>query len=155
MSEPREERIAHARRWLALAEGDLDSARLLVSHGALALRNAAFHAQQTGEKSLKAMLVANGLPVPRTHSLSRLVDLLPVAPQGLSSAELHPLEPWAVEGRYAEEGGALTPEEADVLVALAARVLAACQHLLSALEHPNVGSNASTSPASEPPSTDE
>ena len=36
-----------------------------------------FHAQQAVEKSLKAVLVLRGVEFPKSHSLSRLIDLLP------------------------------------------------------------------------------
>lgn len=155
MSGPREERSAHARRWLALAEGDLDSARLLVTHGAVALRNAAFHAQQASEKGLKALLVANGLTVPRTHSLPRLVTLLPETQRPLSSVELSELDPWAVEGRYAQEANELTATDAELLVALAARTLTSCRGLLDALEQPKAGPATATSSLGDPPPTDQ
>jgi HEPN domain-containing protein len=36
-----------------------------------------FHAQQSAEKALKAILIAQGTPFPRTHNIRTLLDLLP------------------------------------------------------------------------------
>lgn len=50
--------------------------------------------------------------------------------------ELSELDPWAVEGRYAQEANELTAADAELLVALAARTLTSCRGLLDALEQP-------------------
>ena len=61
-----------------------------------------FHAQQCAEKLLKAVLAAEGVEFPRTHSLRFLLDLL--SDQGLAPpAPLHAvteLYPYAVQLRY-------------------------------------------------------
>jgi len=41
------------------------------------LDSVCFHAQQTVEKVLKALLTVYGTPFPKTHDLARLVQLLP------------------------------------------------------------------------------
>jgi len=63
--------------WLRHAYSDLALATLTPSPRIL-LEQLCFHAQQAAEKSLKAILVAYGTPVPRTHNLRSLLDLLPV-----------------------------------------------------------------------------
>jgi HEPN domain-containing protein len=35
-----------------------------------------FHAQQAAEKAVKAVLLTRGVPVPQTHDIGRLLDLL-------------------------------------------------------------------------------
>lgn len=61
-----------------------------------------FHAQQTAEKLLKAILSHAGIPYPRTHQLVELLDL--AADHGLElpaeAEELRYLTPFAVEFRY-------------------------------------------------------
>jgi HEPN domain-containing protein len=51
-----------------------------------------FHAQQAVERAIKAVLVHHGVGFPRTHSIERLIDLLPpailLAPQLLAADEL-------------------------------------------------------------------
>jgi HEPN domain-containing protein len=63
---------------------------------------AAYHAQQSAEKYLKARLQEAGLPVPHTHSLPHLVDLLrPVEPLwAILRPALAQLTRWAIEVRY-------------------------------------------------------
>ncbi len=62
------------RIWLEYAEENLRSARVLFEDGLLnpCLQNA----QQAVEKALKAMLIARGQPLRRTHSIFELVTLL-------------------------------------------------------------------------------
>jgi HEPN domain-containing protein len=62
------------RQWLEYAEQDYESARiLLTSH----LYNPClYHAQQTIEKYLKAVIAESGLHVQRTHSIRGLVNIL-------------------------------------------------------------------------------
>jgi HEPN domain-containing protein len=63
--------------WLAKAQTDLTMADLAMSVGADPMPDqACFHAQQAAEKALKALLVADGRMVPRTHNLIVLVDVL-------------------------------------------------------------------------------
>lgn len=60
--------------WIAYAREDLEVARHAVSVGWL--KPACFHAQQCGEKWLKALLTYHGQPPPRSHNLDYLADLL-------------------------------------------------------------------------------
>ncbi len=62
--------------WLRFAESDLALAEAAGDKRVL-YENLCFHAQQTVEKSLKAVLVLKGVAFPKTHSLELLVDLLP------------------------------------------------------------------------------
>jgi HEPN domain-containing protein len=64
--------------WLRFAESDLALARTRPSEGVL-LEALCFHAQQAVEKSIKAVLVLHRVAFPKTHSISRLIDLLPPA----------------------------------------------------------------------------
>lgn len=66
---------AEAQRWLVRARSDLRDAGVLAQVGSHA--SACFHAQQSAEKSLKAMLIGiTGDPPPHTHSVSQLLDTL-------------------------------------------------------------------------------
>ena len=124
-----------ARRWLRLAQEDLTAAETLVTHQDHGLRNAGFLAQQAAEKSLKAVLVAFGLPVPRIHDLGALAAQLPNDDTALDIAALRRLTPWAVAGLYATEGDALAKQEADGLLAIAKRTLDVCTALVEAIPH--------------------
>ena len=70
-------RLHEARRWLLTAEEDLDAARALRDAGKFS--HACFHAQQCGEKALKA--VWHSLDEdPWGHSVQKLLaDILPPA----------------------------------------------------------------------------
>jgi HEPN domain-containing protein len=62
--------------WLRIARSDLALARI-PAQGEILRETLCFHAQQAVEKSLKAVLVELGVAFPRTHSIERLIDLLP------------------------------------------------------------------------------
>ena len=72
---PPDEAHASAAAWLAVAEEDLAVAALILREGRSA-GMASFHAQQAGEKALKAYLAWLGhSPIPRTHDLAALAEL--------------------------------------------------------------------------------
>ncbi|MFN3179767.1 MAG: HEPN domain-containing protein, partial [Thermus sp.] len=87
--------------WLARAKSNLARARLGRTSPEVAWEDPCFDAQQAAEKALKALLIALGIPFPKTHDLSRLLELirphLPVPPE---LETLVRLNPFAVAGRY-------------------------------------------------------
>jgi len=89
-----------AEDWMRYARSDLAVAQHSRAEGVL-LEMLCFHAQQAAEKGIKAVLVSLGLTFPKTHSIARLVDLLPqsvgVAPE-LRAADQ--LTFYATELRY-------------------------------------------------------
>jgi HEPN domain-containing protein len=99
MSRPEVER---ARALLERADADLAAVRALETIDTVPDEIVGFHGQQAGEKLLKAVLAANGIEFPRTHSLRFLLDLL--ADRGLAPpAQLHgiiELYPFGVQLRY-------------------------------------------------------
>jgi HEPN domain-containing protein len=58
--------------WLLFANSDLELARINPSPGIL-LEGLCFHAQQAAEKALKAVLIAHGIPFPRTLNIKTLL----------------------------------------------------------------------------------
>jgi HEPN domain-containing protein len=62
--------------WVRKAEGDFVAARKLLEIRPLLADQIGFHCQQTAEKYLKGLLHHLGLPIPRTHDIPRLVELL-------------------------------------------------------------------------------
>ena len=62
--------------WLRHARSDLLLARTRKTR-ALLYAHLCFHAQQAAEKALKAVLLAHGIQVPRTHDMAFLIDQLP------------------------------------------------------------------------------
>lgn len=87
---------------IELAEED-HAIAILIQREPLAMRNGmCFHAQQCAEKYLKAWLEENNIPVPRTHNLEELLDLiLPTIPSWHSwKSDLAVLSKHAVDTRF-------------------------------------------------------
>lgn len=89
-------------RWMDKAEGDLRSARLLLSVDPPEPDAVAFHSQQAAEKYLKAYLVQLGIEPPRTHDLIMLFDLIAPRDESLDFLrdKAQSLSPLAVQVRY-------------------------------------------------------
>lgn len=104
--------------WIAKAEGDLATAsREVVVVNSPNFDAVCFHSQQCGEKYLKALLVEQGMAVPRVHDLEVLVNLLPglsIKREVMQSARI--LTAMAVEVRYP----GLQSDEDDAVESLAA-----------------------------------
>ena len=63
--------------WVEKAEEDWDVALLALGASQFRVYNAiCFHAQQCAEKYLKAQLQEEGLTIPKTHDLEKVLDLL-------------------------------------------------------------------------------
>jgi HEPN domain-containing protein len=96
--------------WMRRARSDLSLARTSPEVGVL-LEDLCFHAQQAAEKALKAVLISRSVPAPRTHSITRLLELMPAAdplPQAIQAAAV--LTDYAVVTRYP---GAYEPVESE------------------------------------------
>ncbi len=97
------------KEWLSLAESDLELSRKGKLSKKIRYEVLCYPAQQSAEKSLKAILIYLEKPFPKTHSISHLIML--IKSEGLSipkqviSAEA--LTDYAVRSRYPE------PEETD------------------------------------------
>ena len=91
-----------ARRFLALAERDFGTFRILAASTEADDAALGFHAQQSVEKCLKAVLIRHGIEFRKTHDLVELLDLIadrdkPLPPHADSLDELNP---YAAEFRY-------------------------------------------------------
>lgn len=87
--------------WIRFAEDDWQDSQILVSAGGNP-RSICFHLQQCIEKLFKAELMRLHSPVPKTHNLKELSDLLQQADAGWSAAsiDLNRLSLAAVDFRY-------------------------------------------------------
>lgn len=87
--------------WIRYAEDDWQDSQILVSAGGNP-RSICFHLQQCIEKLFKAELMRLHSPVPKTHNLKGLSDLLQQADAGWSAAsiDLNRLSLAAVDFRY-------------------------------------------------------
>lgn len=62
--------------WLSRAGSDLALASIRPSKN-IRLEDLCYHAQQSAEKALKAVLIYSGTDFPRTHNIKTLTELLP------------------------------------------------------------------------------
>ena len=110
--------------WLRHARSDLALAQQWQVPDVL-LAALCFHAQQTVEKSLKAVLVQRGVAFPYTHDLARLITLVRNVelpwPEALDAAAA--LTVYAAGSRYPGPGGEIPEAEYRQATALAQRVL--------------------------------
>jgi len=117
--------------WLRLAQSDL--AYAIQTPKEALFEPSAFLAEQPAEKALKALLVDKGVPFPKTHNLDYLLELLestglPI-PEAIKEATL--LMEYTLRGRYPAGLPELTREEWEEALALARRVVAWVEALLS------------------------
>ena len=104
--------LAEAGDWLARADEDMAAAERLVQTPPPLLASAAYHAQQAGEKALKAFLAAHDVAFRPTHSLEELLSQCEAIEAGFGQLRLaaRTLTPYAVRFRY--PGGPLAPTSA-------------------------------------------
>jgi HEPN domain-containing protein len=113
-----------AQDWLRYAVSDLELARMSRTPQVM-LESLCYHAQQCAEKALKAVLVARGIPVPRTHSVGVLLDLLSeqmLVPQEVEETAV--LTDYAVASRYPGDAEPVSLEEYKHAIRLAETALA-------------------------------
>ena len=108
-------------QWLKKADLDLQAARLLCAGELDDYFVSGFHAQQAGEKYIKAFLVRHQIEFPKTHDIGRLRQL--VARRDATLAErlerADVLTPYGVDMRYPEEFEVISQKQAEQAVALA------------------------------------
>jgi len=110
--------------WLRFARSDLAVAKR-PAEGEVLLETLCFHAQQAVEKSLKAVLVAEGTHFPRTHNLKILLDVLPAKrTASLDVRALAGLTHYATATRYPGDYEDVTEEEYREAVRLAEAAVA-------------------------------
>ena len=111
--------------WLRHARSDLALAKSPPVGEEVLLETLCFHAQQSVEKAIKAVLVLHNVPFPKTHNIGVLLELLP--PEIRQDAvidEAASLTEYAVSSRYPGEAEDVTVEELSAAVGVAGRVLA-------------------------------
>lgn len=111
MSGQPETNLGEARRWLAQASEDWSTAERLSRDPESPARIACFLAHLSAEKSMKAWLIASGIPFRKVHDLAELLALLPAdAARRLDTADLQTLNPWSILGRYPDDVSEATEE---------------------------------------------
>jgi HEPN domain-containing protein len=123
-----EQRWQVAERWLTRSERDLKMARLAIEAGDELLDNAAFHLQQAAEKTLKAILAADGSRFRKIHKLGELAGwVLERHPELAAHVEgLDPYTSWVGAGRYDD-----TDAEVPITAETVTNLLHRCETLLA------------------------
>jgi len=131
MRPPDEVKRELVRQWLARADEDLGVAKVLLTEDAPYAAAAAFHAQQTAEKALKALLAWHQVEFPKTH-VGALLDLLATvdSPLAESLREAPTLNPYGVDVRYPGDIPPTTVRDAHRAVETAAKVRTAVAEAL-------------------------
>jgi HEPN domain-containing protein len=114
---------------------DADAVRKLSVDADMADAVVGFHAQQTAEKAMKAVLASLGDDFPWTHDLRHLIERLDAvgAPLPATLHDVRVLGPWAVEFRYGETID--DPLDREQAVALVAEVVAWARAHIEAPAH--------------------
>lgn len=116
--------IDDARPWISKAERDLLTAERLLAIGVEAVLDAiCFHAQQSSEKYLKALLIFHSVRFPRTHDLIVLTQMLRrVTAIEVDNSDVSPLNRYSVETRYPGSWDPITLAEAERAVGYARKI---------------------------------
>jgi HEPN domain-containing protein len=111
--------------WMEKAKRDLRMAQLAARDEHPMWDQACFHAQQAGEKTLKAALVACESNVPRTHDIivlaDQLLDLLPLLNDHMESLAM--LNQFGVAPRYPSWLADETQDEAEAAIETALLIM--------------------------------
>jgi HEPN domain-containing protein len=117
-----------AQRWLSQASEELATARRLSEDPDAPARIACFLAHLAAEKSMKAWLMHRGIAYRRVHDLAELLALMPSeAADEIDVGDLKLLNPWIILGRYPDDVGDATLQQAEACVAAAGRVVHAAK----------------------------
>jgi len=111
--------------WLLRAKGNLNLAEKGGRLKGVLLEDLCFNAQQAAEKALKAVCLAQGMDIPKTHSLIQLMDRLETKgtaiPNNVRDADI--LTQYAVQSRYPSIMEEITRTEYRDALKLAANVV--------------------------------
>ena len=127
MNELPDNNYEEARRWAGNVEADLRAMQAVDNDEASPRRMVCFMAHLVVEKALKATLIDAEVPFGKTHDLLELHDLCSHAGRlrEIRREELARLNPWAVDGRYADDLAEAERALAQELAAFAVEVMTA------------------------------
>ena len=114
--------LKELKSWIAYAEEDFAAAKALMRRRKPFLSAACFHAQQSAEKYLKALLIVKDFDFPKTHDLPTLDTMCNTngIVTGLVLQDPVDLTEYAVRKRY--PGNQPTPAEAKEAIEIAKSV---------------------------------
>ncbi len=132
---PEKDYIGSPEDWLRHANSDLSLAGISPPPSVL-LENLCFHAQQAAEKALKSILVDKSIPIPKTHSIRMLLDLvaqhIPV-PEEIQFAA--GLTDYAVTARYPGAPEPVDEEEYKEAMRIAGMVVTWAEEIIRRQPH--------------------
>jgi HEPN domain-containing protein len=117
-------RVHDPAAWLEKADHDLLNIRNNLAASEVPWDTVCFHAQQAGEKLLKAYLVARGATPDRTHDLVKLLSACAAIDGALLDLETEcvTLSAYGVLPRYPDDVDDLGEDDARLLIAAAKRI---------------------------------
>lgn len=112
--------------WIAHAESDLHYAKVGFKQSAILAAQICFHAQQSVEKAIKALLISRNIDFPWIHDLQALFTICEESgiPVEKAVQEADALTPYATEARYPGYWEEIRPADTEEAIHLAERVLA-------------------------------
>lgn len=121
-------RREYAKELFAIAQNDLEAARVLAQGRTVRPETTLLMVQQCIEKAFKAVLCHCGQSVPQTHDIEFLVDRLSQmearVPEFISDTDFGDLTTFATLRRYEEGKTIITFDELQESLALADRIVA-------------------------------
>ena len=109
------------RQWLDKARKDLAAGEVLLKEEFEDYENVGFHAQQAGEKFIKAFLVRHQIEFPKSHDIALLRQIVarvdPWLAEKLAAADA--LTPYGVEFRYPGDLPSVSRDEGKQAIRLA------------------------------------
>lgn len=130
------------REWISRAHSNLIQAEIGLDQPGIYLEDLCFQAQQAAEKAFKAVLIAIGVPSPRTHDLADLISLLERSILSLPDRliQVSQLTVYAVGARYPSFGEAVTLDEYEAALALAAYAVVWAENVVEQqMTNPSLG----------------
>jgi HEPN domain-containing protein len=116
--------IQKVKQWFEIADEDLQLALFAFNMSSpIPYRLIAYHCQQAAEKYLKGLLVYLQIDFPYTHSIERLIELIPKEiAVSFSLNEVNDLTDYAVAKRYPDYYEKISLEDAEKASRLAIQV---------------------------------
>ncbi|MGH8996309.1 MAG: HEPN domain-containing protein [Acidimicrobiales bacterium] len=132
MSELPDNNRDEARRWLGNVADDLHVMRMVVADPESPARMACFLAHLAVEKALKAVIIDGDVALEKTHNLLVLHDTCLAIGRfhSLDRSLLAACNPWAIDGRYADDMVEADRSTARRLTDFANEVFAQAQRVL-------------------------
>jgi HEPN domain-containing protein len=124
--------------WLRFASEDLQMAEFALEEQIY--NQVCFHSQQCAEKSVKGLLLAQGISPPRTHSLGDLLPLLKRNPFRLAQLNIQLLDRFYIPTRYPDALPGALPDglpgynDAIEAISIAREILASAQAFVTSDE---------------------